>query len=130
VCGALASAASASAATQVVVTGRGWGHGVGMSQWGAYGYAQHGWTWQRILAHYYPGTTIAAAPLQRIRVLLAANQPRAAIACAGGIRVNDRTGRGYSLPPGEYGLGSALKLPIGHRRVKVKGGDHHRERRR
>ena len=41
-----------------VISGRGWGHGVGMAQWGAYGYAQHGSTFQQILAHYYPGTQL------------------------------------------------------------------------
>jgi SpoIID/LytB domain protein len=39
----------------VVVTGRGWGHGVGMVQWGAYGKALHGWSAARILAFYYGG---------------------------------------------------------------------------
>ena len=36
----------------------GYGHGVGMSQWGAVGYANNGWTYQQILQHYYPGTTL------------------------------------------------------------------------
>ena len=36
------------------ISGRGWGHGVGMSQWGAYGYAQRGTPYDQILAHYYP----------------------------------------------------------------------------
>ena len=49
---ALLGASPASAGTKLVITGKGWGHGVGMSQWGAYGYARHGWSWQRILAHY------------------------------------------------------------------------------
>ncbi|MGZ8600756.1 MAG: SpoIID/LytB domain-containing protein [Actinomycetota bacterium] len=38
-----------------VFTGRGWGHGVGMVQWGAYGKAVHGWSAARILAFYYGG---------------------------------------------------------------------------
>ena len=38
--------------------GRGWGHGVGLSQWGARALAQKGWTAERILTYYYPGTTI------------------------------------------------------------------------
>jgi SpoIID/LytB domain protein len=38
-----------------VVTGRGWGHGVGMVQWGAYGKAIRGWSSARILAYYYGG---------------------------------------------------------------------------
>ncbi len=37
---------------------RGFGHGVGMSQYGTLGYAQHGWTADRILAHYYTGTAL------------------------------------------------------------------------
>jgi SpoIID/LytB domain protein len=37
------------------VTGRGWGHGVGMVQWGAYGKARRGWSADRILAFYYGG---------------------------------------------------------------------------
>ena len=53
------------------VTGHGWGHGLGMSQYGAYGYAQHGWTYDRIIKHYYTGTTIGQAPIGRVRVLLA-----------------------------------------------------------
>jgi stage II sporulation protein D len=36
----------------------GWGHGVGMSQWGACGYANHGYTYDQILRHYYLNTTI------------------------------------------------------------------------
>lgn len=36
----------------------GWGHGVGMSQWGACGYANHGWSYDMILRHYYVGTEL------------------------------------------------------------------------
>ena len=50
-----APAQARSAATLFTITGRGWGHGIGMSQWGAYGYAQHGWTYKAILKHYYTG---------------------------------------------------------------------------
>lgn len=35
--------------------GRGWGHGVGMDQTGAYGYALEGWTFDQILKHYFKG---------------------------------------------------------------------------
>ena len=31
-----------------------------MGQWGAYGYATQGWTWQQILAHYYGGTALGS----------------------------------------------------------------------
>ena len=49
--------------TVLVFDGHGYGHGVGLAQWGAYGYALHGWTYDRILAHYYTGTTLGPAPV-------------------------------------------------------------------
>jgi stage II sporulation protein D len=41
-----------------VFQGKGWGHGVGLSQWGAQALAKEGWTAKRILEHYYPGTAV------------------------------------------------------------------------
>src|ERR1700691_3995412 len=58
-------AASANAAT-LVIDGAGDGHGVGMSQDGALGFAEHGWTYTAILAHYYTGTALGAAPANTI----------------------------------------------------------------
>ncbi|HEY8639509.1 MAG TPA: SpoIID/LytB domain-containing protein [Solirubrobacterales bacterium] len=60
----------ASAQTIWTMTGHGFGHGVGMSQYGAYGYALHGKDYRFMLAHYYQGTTIGTAPPGRVRVLL------------------------------------------------------------
>jgi stage II sporulation protein D len=119
------SAAPASATSVLVVNGRGWGHGVGMSQWGAEGYARHGWDWQRILAHYYPGTKVAAAPVSRVRVLLAAAQPSATVACTGTIHVSDAGGRGHLLHPGVYRVGPGLTLPVGHRLVRDRTAHRH-----
>lgn len=66
-----ASAASAAQAQELVITGAGDGHGVGMSQDGALGYAEHGWSYKAILAHYYAGTAIGQAPSNTIvRVLV------------------------------------------------------------
>lgn len=48
-----------SGAESWVFTGRGWGHGVGMCQVGAYGMASAGYSYRQILSHYYPGTRIA-----------------------------------------------------------------------
>lgn len=36
----------------------GYGHGCGMSQWGAIGYARNGWSYRDILTHYFVGTTL------------------------------------------------------------------------
>jgi stage II sporulation protein D len=41
-----------------VFTGRGWGHGVGLSQWGAKAMAEKNMNCEQILAHYFPGTKI------------------------------------------------------------------------
>lgn len=70
----LGPASPARAATQsLVITGAGEGHGVGMSQDGAYGYAKHGWSYGAILAHYYTGTALGRAPAGAIvRVLIGA----------------------------------------------------------
>jgi stage II sporulation protein D len=63
--------ANAGATVRWVVTGHGFGHGVGMSQYGAYGYARHGKGYAFILRHYYEGTTIGRLNGPRIvRVLL------------------------------------------------------------
>ena len=50
--------------------GRGWGHGVGMSQYGAKGRAIAGQSATTILAHYYPGTAIGTTSNTQVRVLL------------------------------------------------------------
>jgi SpoIID/LytB domain protein len=72
----LASAGAAHAEKSFTFYGSGWGHGVGMSQWGAYGLALKGWNHQRILEHYYTGTNVAPAPWKpaRIRVGLLQGQ--------------------------------------------------------
>jgi len=67
---ALLLPAGAQAKTRWVVKGAGWGHGIGMSQWGAYGLAKRGSGYREILAHYYTGTAIESAPSRRVRVLL------------------------------------------------------------
>jgi stage II sporulation protein D len=62
---------AASASVSWVVHGRGFGHGVGMSAYGAYGYAKAGKGYRFILGHYYRGTTIGTLEKPRVvRVLL------------------------------------------------------------
>jgi stage II sporulation protein D len=66
------STAAAHAASTFYIRGGGDGHGIGMSQYGAYGYALHGADYKAILAHYYQGTALATTnPGQTVRVLLA-----------------------------------------------------------
>src|ERR1044072_7733554 len=42
----------------IFVVGHGWGHGVGLAQYGAYGYALHGWSFGEIVSHYFPATPL------------------------------------------------------------------------
>ena len=56
--------------TSLSIVGHGYGHGRGMGQWGADGYAQQGWTHAQILSHYYGGTTVGTTSLAAIDVNL------------------------------------------------------------
>jgi stage II sporulation protein D len=97
---------------QFVVTGHGWGHGVGLSQWGAYGYAKAGVTYPKILAHYYPHTTLGPATLRRVRVLLAQGATSVVIASEDDMRVKDANGDAHTLAAGSYTLKPGLKLAV------------------
>jgi stage II sporulation protein D len=69
---ALVVAAPAAADGTFQVDGGGDGHGIGMSQYGAYGYALHGKSYRFILGHYYQHTKLGTTNAnQIIRVLLA-----------------------------------------------------------
>jgi SpoIID/LytB domain protein len=57
-----ASPASAAITGDVTFTGHGYGHGRGLGQWGSYGYATAGASYQDIVRHYYGGTTISTQP--------------------------------------------------------------------
>jgi stage II sporulation protein D len=77
--GAASSLAAPSAAT-LVISGGGYGHGVGMSQEGALGYAEHGFGYAAILAHYYTGTAIGTAPAQtQVRVMMGSKVRKVAL---------------------------------------------------
>ena len=68
---ALALPAGAGAKVTWVVKGAGYGHGVGMSAYGAYGFGKHDWGYRRILGHYFKRTKVKR--LRRtpeVRVLL------------------------------------------------------------
>ena len=63
----------------IVIEGTGNGHGRGMSQWGAYGWAvDHGWSWDQILDWYYGGTAMGDADVNSrmtVRLLGLDNSP-------------------------------------------------------
>lgn len=94
---ALAVPAVANAGTTFVLDGGGWGHGVGMSQWGAEGYARHGFAYRQILAHYYPHTTLAVHRSTTVRVLLRENQSHVSISSTAPFLVADAKGHKLHL---------------------------------
>jgi stage II sporulation protein D len=62
---------TASAASMFYIRGGGDGHGIGMGQYGALGYAQHGKDYRFILAHFYQRTALGNVnPNRTVRVLL------------------------------------------------------------
>src|SRR5437763_14230647 len=73
---ALAAAPGALAASRTTFTirGAGFGHGIGLSQYGAYGYAVHGASYRDIVLHYYKGTHLENVGGRTIRVLLQSGQ--------------------------------------------------------
>src|SRR3954447_12326860 len=91
----IAALAAPQALADVRITGHGWGHGVGLSQYGAMGYAgreNRGFRW--ILGHYYPGTRVRAVKSARIRVRLKA---AAAQRVKGAGQLRGANGRGVRL---------------------------------
>jgi stage II sporulation protein D len=89
---ALVFVSSAPAKSLFVITGRGWGHGVGLSQWGAYGLALGNWTHQQILTHYYRGTNIdTRSPSTKVDVLLADRRTSLSVGSASAFTVSAGT---------------------------------------
>ncbi len=88
----LLAAAPASAKTTWLVKGAGYGHGVGMSAYGAYGYGKHDWGYKRILGHYFRRTKVKRMRTPQVRVLLETD--------AGDVRfTNAKRACGRSLRP-------------------------------
>lgn len=118
-----------------VIKGAGFGHGHGMSQYGAYGAAKEGLSWQEILAFYYPGTTLktlSSSTTIKVRIT-ADNDNNLRVLPAEGLTVSDgddsltlptgskyrswrikRSGSGYRLSwrdaDGDY---TTLATPLG-----------------
>ena len=100
--GLVAVAPAASAAEEVypapasgswTVDGRAYGHGRGLSQWGAQGAALQGRTAAEILAFYYPGTTTGSISGQYVKTTLAAYAPSSTVTIWSPENRNIRMGR-------------------------------------
>jgi stage II sporulation protein D len=117
----LALTPPADAGVSWVVKGHGFGHGVGVSQYGAYGYALHGKGYRWILAHYYRGTSTGRVEgAAVVRVLLEVS--------AGDVSFSRATGAcGVALDPQRsyeaHRSGGSVKLRTGSgRRLASCGG--------
>jgi stage II sporulation protein D len=125
---ALLAAGGARAGTTFVVEGRGWGHGVGMSQYGALGFARHGWRYERILAYYYRGTELALQPNRVVRVLVADGQAALRVGARApfrrlsrGDRMTLRRGDRRLTPAAVRKLGGSVRYEPGVAPLRVDG---------
>jgi stage II sporulation protein D len=111
-------------ADDVVIDGRGWGHGIGMSQYGAYGYAlREGRDFRWILGHYYPGTSVGRVASARVRVVLRDTRvPKVCSAtrarAAGGRSLRLRDTRTYAFTA--YGAGKLRVVDTSSGRTRAK----------
>jgi stage II sporulation protein D len=110
VAGCLCYPAAALAGSLFLIKGAGWGNGVGMSQWGAEGYAVHGWDYRRILAHYYPHTTLGTAADPSVRVLLAEKKTTVAIGSSAPFLLVDARGRKVHVPARTLRFGARMRM--------------------
>jgi SpoIID/LytB domain protein len=117
---ALALPATGAAGTVFLLDGRGWGHGVGMSQWGAEGYARNGYDYRRILAHYYPHTHIGIAEPRDVRVLLVQGQDSVRVGSAAPFVAVDARGMTLHLPARSVVLDRKFMLRHKHLRQPIR----------
>ena len=116
----LFAAPAADAAERLTIRGAGFGHGVGMSQYGAYGMAQNGASYRDILSHYYTGTRVDGSGAGKtVRVLLQSQRGQAAFSggtSAAGKRLNPATT--YRIRRGPSGTVELLS-PTGRKLKRV-----------
>jgi len=84
----------------VNLDGHGWGHGIGMGQWGALGYALGGEAYSWMVGHYYGGTTLGTSPNSNIRVRLVENDGNDVIVTS----ASPFTAAGTAVPAGHAAL--------------------------
>ena len=112
----LPATTSKAAAPEVAISGKGWGHGVGMAQDGAYWMGMAGASTEQILGHFYPGTSIGRRR-GTVRVdVFTSGGPATLIDLPGGGEIRD-------APSGPQSPGFPLKLGPGARvRFSFAGG--------
>ena len=87
--------------SELVVSGRGFGHGMGLSQWGAERRARAGQGYRQILAFYYPGTELRTVADRSVRVLVGEART-VRVGSTAPFTLRDARGRTLRLPAGMY----------------------------
>ena len=100
-----------------VLTGGGFGHGVGMAQYGAFGQAQAGRSYAEILGFYYPGTELAKAPVANVRVLLAEGVKTVRVTSDIAFRAKGVKGQPLPVAAGTIAFGPKLTPVVAGKRV-------------
>ena len=117
---ALCGTAAAATSSSWTIRGAGFGHGIGLSQYGAYGYAAHGANPRDIVLHYYKGTRIGNMAGRTIRVLLQSG--RNSVTVSGATRAGNHkldSTKAYKLV--RKGLGVELRTSGGKRIATMNG---------
>jgi stage II sporulation protein D len=104
--------------TTFVLIGHGYGHGVGMGQWGAYGMAETGAAYDKILGFYYPGTQLGQTPVKSVRVLLAETSSAVTVSSASPFTLRDSTGQTRTVSTGQLTVDPG---PVFHANVGTAG---------
>jgi stage II sporulation protein D len=123
-CLALLPGSQARAASSYTFFGSGWGHGIGLSQYGALGLANAGWAAERIVKHYYDNVNVPkrTPPVGSIKVgLLQYRSSTTLIASAGSFDLKLKNGKHISTV--KSGQSRIVSIVDGRYRIKKGNGD-------
>ena len=107
-----------------IIVGSGWGHGVGLSQYGALGQALEGRSWQDILSHYYPGSSLSDSPVDK-QIIVGLSQDKTAVF----VRLDKFTDDAQlemsidGNPVATIGSGTVIRIESNGNSVVTSGGD-------
>lgn len=104
-----------------VLSGGGFGHGVGLNQYGALAQAKADRGYRDILAFYYPGTEVTKAPATKVRVLLAEGRSTVRLGSTVPYSVRDGSGAVTQLAPGDLTVEPDLRVAVDGKRVRLPG---------
>ena len=120
----LASSPANAVPNEWIIVGSGWGHGVGLSQYGALGQALDGRSWQDILSHYYPGSSLSDSPVDK-QIIVGLSQDKTAVF----VRLDkfsDDAQLEMSIdgnPVATIGSGTVIRIESNGNSVVTSGGD-------